>query len=109
LEATGALQRTNHMNLAEILNPAAETHNIFEATDEDIFEAVMDVKRVQELDVEGSDEVSNANDDSAAELAGPTCKDTLQASLLLRQYVKDIDDPFAHKLELMLGTFGYRT
>ncbi|KAI6115883.1 hypothetical protein F5141DRAFT_1212471 [Pisolithus sp. B1] len=31
------------------------------------------------------------------------------ASLLLREYVKDIDDPFARKLELMLGSFGWTT
>ena len=31
-------------------NPAADAHNLFEATDEDIFEAVMDVRGVQEAD-----------------------------------------------------------
>ncbi|KAI5982007.1 hypothetical protein EDD15DRAFT_2328072 [Pisolithus albus] len=40
---------------------------------------------------------------------GPTQKDALQASLLLREYVKDIDDPYVCKLELMLGSFGQRT
>ncbi|KAI6115881.1 hypothetical protein F5141DRAFT_1001121, partial [Pisolithus sp. B1] len=35
--------------------------------------------------------------------------DALQASLLLREYVKDINNPFARKLELMLGSFGQRT
>ncbi|KAI5983888.1 hypothetical protein EDD15DRAFT_2152099, partial [Pisolithus albus] len=50
------------------------------------------------------------NDDSStpAAVPGPTQKDALQASLLLREYVKD-DDPFACKLELMLGSFGLRT
>ncbi|KAI6100054.1 hypothetical protein EDD16DRAFT_1483007 [Pisolithus croceorrhizus] len=111
LEATRALQRSNCMNLAEILNPAAEMHNIFEATDKDIFEAVMGVKAVQELNMGGSDEVSDGNDDSSTPTAalGPTQKDAIQASLLLREYVKDIDDPFTCKLELMLGSFGQRT
>ncbi|KAI5982595.1 hypothetical protein EDD15DRAFT_2322708 [Pisolithus albus] len=51
------------------------------------------------------------NDDSTtpAAVSGLTQKDALQASLLLREYVKDIDDPFACKLELMLGSFGQRT
>lgn len=99
------------MNLAEILNPAVEMHDIFEATDEDIFEAVMGAKAARELNVGGSDEVSNGNDDSSTPAAapGPTRKDALQASLLLREYVKDFDDPFARKLELMLGSFGQRT
>ncbi|KAI5992164.1 hypothetical protein EDD15DRAFT_2168615 [Pisolithus albus] len=111
LEATGALQRSNRMNLAEILNPAVEMHDIFEATDEDIFEAVMGAKAARELNVGGSDEVSDGNDDSSTPAAapGPTRKDALQASLLLREYVKDFDDPFARKLELMLGSFGQRT
>ncbi|KAI6115882.1 hypothetical protein F5141DRAFT_1062078 [Pisolithus sp. B1] len=51
LEATGALQRSNHMDHAEILNLAAEMHNIFEATDEDIFEADMGAKTAWELNI----------------------------------------------------------
>ncbi|KAI6097700.1 hypothetical protein EDD16DRAFT_1499114 [Pisolithus croceorrhizus] len=99
------------MNLAEILNLAAEMHNIFEATDEDIFEAVMGAKAAWELNMGGSDEVSDGNDDLSTPTAapGPTWKDATQASLLLGEYFKDIDDPFTCKLELILGSFGQRT
>ena len=48
LEATGALQCSNHMDVTELVNPAEETHNIFNASDEDIFGAVMDAKTVRE-------------------------------------------------------------
>jgi len=32
------------MNLTELLNPAVEAHNMFKATDKDIYQAVMDGK-----------------------------------------------------------------
>ena len=37
LVATGALQKSNWMDLEELLNPATERHNVFDAPDEDIF------------------------------------------------------------------------
>ncbi|KIK74703.1 hypothetical protein PAXRUDRAFT_19614 [Paxillus rubicundulus Ve08.2h10] len=48
LEKTGLLQHMNQMDINELLNPAIEAHQVFEATDEDIYEVVMDVKRVWE-------------------------------------------------------------
>ncbi|KAI6017369.1 hypothetical protein BKA83DRAFT_4059216, partial [Pisolithus microcarpus] len=101
-----ALQKSNCMALTELLNLAMETHNMYEASDKDIFTAVMDVKKAQETNMEG-DEVSN---DLAipAEL-GPTCKEALQASLLLWEFVSDMDSPFACNLEVMLCSFGHRT
>ena len=44
LEATGALQRSNRMDITELLNPVAESSHVFDAGDEDIFQAVMDTK-----------------------------------------------------------------
>ena len=45
LESTGALQCLNWMDLAELLNPAIESHDMFDATDKDIFDSVMEVKK----------------------------------------------------------------
>ncbi|KIK21674.1 hypothetical protein PISMIDRAFT_12163 [Pisolithus microcarpus 441] len=106
LEATGALQKSNCMALTELLNPAMETHNMYKASDKDIFTVVMDAKKARETNMEG-DEVSN---DLAipAEL-GPTHKEALQASLLLWEFVSDMDSPFARNLEVMLCSFGHRT
>ena len=109
LEATGALQRSNRMDLAELLNPAVEAHDLFEATDEDIFQAVMDAKMAREANRGGdSDEVA---DDSAyvPSRPRPTRNEALQATLLLRDYINELDDSFARKLEVMLGSFGRRT
>ena len=37
------------MDLAELLNPAVEAHNVFDASDEDIYQVVMDAKGAWEL------------------------------------------------------------
>ena len=37
------------MDIAELLNPAAETHNVFDASNEDIFRAVTDAKVGKEV------------------------------------------------------------
>ncbi|KAI6126498.1 hypothetical protein F5141DRAFT_1081248 [Pisolithus sp. B1] len=94
------------MALTELLNLAMETHNMYEASDEDIFTAVMDAKKVRETNTEG-DEVSN--DLAVPAELGPTCKEALQASLLLQEFVSDMDSPFARNLEVMLCSFGHRT
>jgi hypothetical protein len=48
LEATGALQRSNRMAIEDLLNPLEETHHIFQATDQDICDAVMDARAARE-------------------------------------------------------------
>ncbi|KAG6377548.1 hypothetical protein JVT61DRAFT_15363 [Boletus reticuloceps] len=108
LESTGALQHSNRMTISELLNLAIEAHNIFDATDEDIYEAVMDVKMLQEQSA-----VSGAGDDDPDEVVepAPTWSEAIRAALLLRRYMnlKDLNDPFARKLEAMLGLFGQQT
>lgn len=46
LESTGILQCLNRMDIKELLNPIAEAHNIFEASDKDICQVVMEAKEV---------------------------------------------------------------
>ena len=81
------------MDLAELLNPAAEMHNIFEATDRDIYQAVMDAKAVWEMnDAGNSDEVDNDHDEP--DEPGPTRGEALWAALVLGRYIWEFDDPF---------------
>jgi hypothetical protein len=48
LDRTGALQHSNRMDTAaELLNPAVESHSLFDTTDEDIFNSVMDTKKFE--------------------------------------------------------------
>ncbi|KAI5982224.1 hypothetical protein EDD15DRAFT_2181399 [Pisolithus albus] len=107
LESTGVLQHSNRMDIAELLDPAAETHNLFDATDTDIHDAVMEAKRsCEESAILGMS--ADDNNEGPVE-PSPTCNEALQAVLVLQKYTKSLNDPFARKLELMLGTFGQRT
>ena len=89
--------------LQGLLNPAAEMSDIFEATDEDIYQSVMEAQKVRE----------GINDDTDSDLPvepGPARTEALQAVLILKRYVQDLDDPaFARKLGMMLGSFRQRT
>lgn len=93
------------MNLAKLLNPASEAHNIFDATDEDIYTAVMDAKKIWE----GAE--SSSGDGNAPREAIPTWNEALHAVCALRKYTKGINSPSARKLEAtrMLDTFGWET
>ena len=45
LEATGTLQHSTRMDIAEFLNPVVESHSLL---DEDIFNPVIDAKKLEE-------------------------------------------------------------
>ena len=94
------------MSITKFLNPAAETHNLFEATENDIYEAVMDAKTVKDgLDGDKHD----SEKDVTPTKPGPACHEALQAVLTLQEYIGTINDPFVHKLEVMLNLFGWAT
>ncbi|KIK75362.1 hypothetical protein PAXRUDRAFT_19069 [Paxillus rubicundulus Ve08.2h10] len=92
------------MDMMELLTLAVETHDVFDATDEDIFESVTDAKKLQERN--GGDD---DNDDINMPAPSLTRSEALQALLTLRKYIAALDDPFACKLEVMLGSFGQWT
>ncbi|KIK92465.1 hypothetical protein PAXRUDRAFT_147263, partial [Paxillus rubicundulus Ve08.2h10] len=83
------------------LNPAVETHNIFDAMDKDIFKSVMDAKKLWERN--GGDDDKNDN------INVPAPSLTHSEILMLRKYVATFNDPFACKLKVMLGSFGQWT
>ena len=94
LEATGALQRSNRMDITELLNPVAESSHVFDAGNKDIFQAVMDTKAVQESSKgHNGDEVSadGSNDcDEPSTEPPPTRKEALQATTrwMIHLYVR---------------------
>ncbi|KAF8547077.1 hypothetical protein OG21DRAFT_1573673, partial [Imleria badia] len=106
LEKTGILQRSNRTDINELVNPAAKAHQIFDAMDEGIYEAVMDAKKVREA-LEKSGDLDGESDlDEVVELMIMHGK-ALQAALSLRKFTRYLNDPFARKLEVMLvGLFG---
>jgi hypothetical protein len=103
LENIGALQRSNRMELDEILNPPGEAHGIDEATDEDIFNAVMEARREEEGHYDGDD----TDTDTLVEPA-PTRAEALQAALTIIRYIKDKDGAYFRELESKLGLFVSR-
>jgi len=90
------------MNINELPNPAIEVHHMFDATNEDIFQVVMGVKKVWE-------ESESSEDDDAFTDPIPTQNEALQAAPVLQKYTEYLDNPFACNLETMLGSFGRRT
>jgi hypothetical protein len=108
LEETGALQSSNRISIEALLNPIDEVIAITETTDEEIYGAVMDAWKVHEaaaITGTGDHDV----DDDAINNTGPSRKEALQASLMLKKYLQDLDDSFTRKLEEMLSSFGHKT
>ena len=105
LEATGALQRSNRMNIMELLNLAIETNNIFGATNEDIYNSVMEARKLKE-----QDRLGDGNNVDIPKPV-PTCREALQAAFVLKRYLSTFNDDllFARKLEVMVGLFGQQT
>ena len=59
----GALQPDNRMDIENLLNPAGETSIFTEASDEDIFQSVMDaVKACENVEINGGDDVDEVVD-----------------------------------------------
>ena len=81
-------------------------HNLFEATENDIYEAVMDAKTVK-------DGLDGNNNDSEKDVTptkpGPACHKALQTVLMLQEYIGTINNPFVCKLEVKLNSFGWVT
>ena len=106
LENIGALQRSNRMELDEIPNPPDEAHGIDAATDEDIFNAVMEARREEEGHHDGDD----TDTDTLVEFVepAPTHAEVLQAASTIMRYIKDKDGAYFRELESMLALFVSR-
>jgi hypothetical protein len=107
LVATGVLQSINQMSLEALLNPQEELLTIEQTTDEEIFEAVMDAKKAckESPHDEGDNDIK---DDAPSDIC-PTRNEALQAALVVKKYIPELNDPFTCKLEAIIGTFGWQT
>lgn len=100
----GALQRSNQMDIEALLNPAGEMEQINEATDEEIFKAVMEAHgECENVGIMGSDDVG----DSGPAKHCPTPKEALRAISLITDYIDTINNPIARKLEGLLGSLSH--
>ena len=93
------------MDILELLNPAVETVNVFDATDEEIYNSGMEAKKLCKSVVLKVSE----GDDNEPVTPVTTCTKALQVALVLCKYTKDLNNPFTHKLELILSQFSQRT
>ncbi|KIK91645.1 hypothetical protein PAXRUDRAFT_13678 [Paxillus rubicundulus Ve08.2h10] len=84
----------DNLEATELLNPTEERQDLFEATDQDIYNVVMEAKAAWEKTAAagGSDELDNSD-----EPVKPTRthKEALQAALILEEYISELDGPFA--------------
>ena len=103
LERTGSLQQQNIMDIETLLNPPDESVIIDNATDNEIYQAVMDAQWAQDAClISGGDDVNN-NDMMAEPL--PTRREVLQAALLINTYLNQEDGPLTQKLDTLLDSF----
>ena len=84
------------MTIEELLNLIEETHHIFQATDEDIYDAVMDAKAAQaqeRMAAGDSNEPDNADDSDEPIKPTRTHKEALLAALIVGEYVSELNGP----------------
>ena len=106
LAATGVLQARNRMDIESLLNPVEESQMMLEASDEEIFEVVMACSKAREnAPNTGGDDV----DDNSPCKPQPSRCEVLHAVSIINQYVRDLDDPLARKVEAVLGSLGHHT
>jgi hypothetical protein len=104
LEEIGVLQQGNWMDLTELLNLVNKDNSYKEVTDEKIYQVVLERhKAEQQREInEGGDSDNN----SKSMEKKPSCHKALSAALTIQKYVANLDEPFAHKLEGLLASFG---
>ena len=108
LASRGVLQAANRMTIEELLNPSDESINMNEATDEEIYRAVIDSKVQRENAAANNIGDNDVDDDAPIELP-PSRHEALQAKTTIEKYVAAMDEPYARKLESILADFARST
>lgn len=108
LVSTGALQSTNRMNLEALLNSDLEQTRITIVSDEEIYEAVMESRKAEELSSlnDGHDGLANNSDELV--LPCPNRCEVLQAASTLTRYTNTLDSPSARKIESLLSALKHQ-
>ena len=109
LEATGALQPSNRMSIKALLNPPDESSMMDETTDFEIFQAVMEARKERESDGDDESDAIKSVDLETVVKPRRTCKEALQASLIMQDFLQELNTPYARSLEAELFSFGHQT
>ena len=104
LESTGVLQRSNRMSISDLLNPVDEAHFLVTTTDEDIFNAVMEARQVQE----GEKSIQDDFDEDLLVDPIPTRAEAIRAALMISRYSMHQADPILQEVEPALASFKRR-
>ena len=97
-------------NPNELVNPTIESVNIFDVTDEEIYEAVMEMKKQE--DVENIPKVAEGMENGFSvdtRIVAQTRSEALQMASALQGLVGLMNTPYARRLEVALGNFGRET
>lgn len=101
LQTRGVLHRDSRLDIESLLNPQNEAHITAEASDEDIYQAVMDAIEAQEnVEKNGGDDM----DEDGPVKPRPGCGEVHKAISTIMEYVSDLDNPLARKIETLLGS-----
>jgi hypothetical protein len=97
------------MTIEELLNPLddSESINMNGATDEEIYEAVMDSKAQRENAATNNGD--NDIDNDVPIVPPPSRHEALQAKITIEKYISTIDEPYARKLKGILADFARST
>ena len=107
LVATGALQQTNRMDIESLLNPEGESHVLTETSDREIYEAVMGaIKACENIDINGGDDIKDGSHGHFD--PRPTHREALKAVSTIREYIEDLNDPIAQKMEGLFMSFNMK-
>jgi hypothetical protein len=91
------------MDIESLLNPAGELHDLAETSNVEIYQAVMDaIDTCKNMEINGGDN----DDDNAPAEPRPKQSDVLKAVSTISRYIEDMNDPIAHKVEALLGSFN---
>lgn len=103
LVQTGTLQESNDMDIESLLNPAGKSQVLMEASDHEIYQAVMDaIDAHEDVEINGRDNVDN----NIPLEPHPTRHDILTAISAIGRYVNDLNELITCKMEAVLGSFS---
>jgi hypothetical protein len=92
------------MDIESLLNPAGESHVLTDTLDKEIYQAVINsISAHKNIEINGGYDV---NEDDLPIEPCPTWHEVLKAVLTIIRYIEDLNNPIAHKLEAILGSFN---
>ena len=93
----------NHIDIKSLLNPAGKSHILMEASDQEIYWAVINlITACENIETNGGD---NVNEDIAIEPCS-TCHGVLRAISTINSYISDMNNPIVCKFETILSSFS---